>query len=92
MMGSAEGASNEQPVHSVSVATFEITETEVTVAQYRACVEAGRCSQPNAGHEACTWNHNPGEQESHPVNCVHWGQARTFAKWVGADVDLPTEA
>ena len=28
--------------------------------------------------------------EDHPVSCVTWGQARTFARWVGGD--LPTEA
>ena len=92
MMGSDTGDSDEEPVHSVTVRAFEITATEVTVAQYRACVDAGRCSRPNTGSDMCTWSDSPGGEESHPINCVDWGQARTFAKWVGPDVDLPTEA
>ena len=84
--------SNEQPIHTVTVPRFEITRTEVTVAQYRACVDAGACSLPNTNYSACTWSNNSGTKENHPINCVDWGQARTFAKWIGSDVDLPTEA
>ena len=72
-----------------SVTPFEITATEVTVAQYRACVDDGRCSEP-VSEGFCNWNVEG--RETHPINCVDWGQARTFAKWIGADVDLPTEA
>lgn len=92
MMGSTEGFEtySSTPVHSVTVTPFEITATEVTVAQYGACFDAGRCSEPSTGEEECNWN--VGGRENHPINCVDWGQARTFAKWIGADVDLPTEA
>lgn len=92
MMGSTEGSSPERttPVHSVTVTPFEITAREVTVAQYRACVDDGRCSEPETRRDGCNWNVEG--RESHPINCVDWGQARTFAKWIGADVDLPTEA
>jgi formylglycine-generating enzyme required for sulfatase activity len=34
---------NETPIHEVTVPAFEILRTEVTVAQYRACVNAGAC-------------------------------------------------
>jgi len=88
MMGSIE-TERTTPVHSVTVTPFEITATEVTVAQYRACVDDGRCSEPDT-REGCNWNVEG--REDHPINCVDWGQARTFAKWIGADVDLPTEA
>ena len=91
MMGSTEGLFPESttPVHSVTVIPFEITATEVTVAQYRVCVDQGRCSEPET-RDGCNWNIEG--RESDPINCVDWGQARTFAKWIGADVDLPTEA
>lgn len=91
LMGSSEVDLSEwiTSVHRVTVIPFEITKTEVTVAQYRTCVDAGRCSEPKTGGD-CNWN--VGGRENHPINCVNWGQARTFAKWVGADVDLPTEA
>ncbi len=76
----------------VTLKAFLMSKTEVTVGQYRACVVAGVCSEPNTeGYEnTCTWSSGAGSKENHPINCVDWGQARTFAKWVGAD--LPTEA
>jgi formylglycine-generating enzyme required for sulfatase activity len=82
MMGSDDGASNERPVHEVTVSSFEMTKTEVTVAQYEACVEAGVCSELDCSQDG----------DHYPVVCVSWGQARTFAKWLGEEVDLPTEA
>ena len=91
-MGSNDGASNEKPVHTVRVRSFYMSKTEVTVGQYRKCVEAERCTPP----DSCiwgspNWTSRPDIKEDHPINCVDWGQARTFAKWVGANVDLPTE-
>ena len=78
-MGSTE-RSHEQPIHTVNVPTFEIMRTEVTVAQYRICVDAGVCSPPNI----------EGYGDNHPVIYVDWEQSRTFAQWVGGD--LPSEA
>ncbi len=76
--------------HLVEVKNFDISKTEVTVAQYRKCVEAGVCSVPDDNHfsKYCNWGHK--DRDQHPINCVDWGQARTFAKWVGGD--LPSEA
>ncbi len=84
-MGYADGASNEQPTHQVTVADFEILRHEVTVAQYRACVNAGVCT---AANDEDGWGRS--RNDDHPVRGVSWLQARTFAQWVGAD--LPTEA
>jgi len=80
---------DEEPVHRVQMGSFLMSKTEVTVGQYRKCVESGQCSEPNTGG-ACNWSKSG--RDDHPVNCIDWGQARTFAKWVGTDVDLPTEA
>ncbi len=86
-MGANDGFHDERPPHRVTVPPFQIAKTEVTVAQYRACVEAGACTAP--GTEAgCNW-HVAG-REQHPVNCVDWAQARAFSTWVGGR--LPTEA
>jgi len=87
-MGSTS-SSDEQPIHTVTVPSFELTRTEVTVGQYRTCVDADWCSVPGTG-SGCNWAQRG--REDHPINCVDWGQARTFAKWLGDDVDLPTEA
>ena len=85
-MGSTK-QSDEQPVHTVRVKTFELAKSEVTVAQYAACVEAGGCTEPETGG-SCNWKQ--AGREDHPVNCVDWSQARAFSKWAGGR--LPTEA
>jgi len=90
-MGSEDGYPNELPIRTVTLSDFEMSKMEVTVRDYRACVEAGACSEPSTmTGDYCTWSSSPESKENHPINCVDWGQARTFAKWVGAD--LPTEA
>ena len=85
-MGST-GEPYEQPVHTVTVPDFEMTETEVTVVQYAECVTAGVCSAPNTCTN-CNWNDSG--YEDHPVNGVDWNQAKDFCTWVGGW--LPTEA
>jgi len=93
MMGSNSGGYYEVPIHRVMVQSFQMSETEVTVGQYRQCVEAGRCSEPSTESPPsleCTWSASPSDKEDHPINCLDWGQARTFAVWEGGD--LPTEA
>jgi formylglycine-generating enzyme required for sulfatase activity len=89
-MGSQDEYSNEIPVHRVQIKSFDISKTEVTVGQYQQCVDAGVCSLPGDqnDHVSCNWGQL--HRDLHPINCVDWLQARTFAKWVGGD--LPTEA
>ncbi len=92
MMGSNVGEEDARPMHPVDVPTFEIGRTEVTVGQYRLCVKAGVCSAPMliTKDAECNYSPEPGPYEDHPVNCVSWNQALTFAEWVGAR--LPSEA
>ena len=87
LMGSLDGDDDELPVHRVHLKSFYISKTEVTVGQYRQCVNAGVCSKPNTGSK-CNWSQSG--RDDHPINCVDWNQARTFAKWVGGD--LPSES
>lgn len=75
------------PVHPVTVPGFELTMTEVTVAQFAACVAAGMCTLPATGG-LCNWGLMG--REDHPVNCVSWFQARSYCAWLGAR--LPSEA
>jgi len=78
---------DEQPSHKVWVSEFWMDATEVTVAAYQKCVQAGRCSTPNTADQ-CTWS--AAGKEQHPVNCVDWTQAKGYCEWAGER--LPTEA
>jgi len=78
---------DEGPVHHVKLKAFELAKYEVTVAQYRACVEAGICSPVDA---KCLSASGLPAGDEHPVRCVDWNQARIFSEWAGGR--LPSEA
>ncbi len=77
---------SEKPARRMTLPSFSIDRTEVTVAAYRACVEAGACSEPDRGG-AC--NYAVAGRERHPINCVEWQQAEAFCAWRGDR--LPTQ-
>jgi formylglycine-generating enzyme required for sulfatase activity/predicted Ser/Thr protein kinase len=83
-MGSTEGADDEQPVHSVTLDSFWIDQTEVTNAQYRKCVEDGACEEPGC------WDDSDLNAPDQPVVCVIWYEAQAYCEWAGGR--LPTEA
>jgi len=85
-MGSNDGDADEKPVHQVAVASFEMDVTEVTTAQYEACVRAGTC-QAAGTKDDC--NAGKADRQSHPINCVSWDAATAFCGWAGRR--LPTE-
>ena len=87
MMGSTESTEDELPVHQVNMPAFQMSKSEVTVAQYRKCVERGRCRKPRQG-PICNYD-VPG-RDNHPVNCVSWKHSKKFCSWAGGD--LPSEA
>ncbi len=90
-MGSTTGPANEQPRHPVLLDGFFIDRTEVTNAQYRACVTAGDCT-PGGTIDSFT---RPGYRDDpafddYPVVGVTWDQAVAYCSSVGKR--LPTEA
>ena len=78
--------SDERPQHKVTLSAYYMDVTETTVAQYKACVDAGVCTAPSAGSSTYPI------LLDHPVNDVTWTQSRAYCKWRGAAFDLPTEA
>ncbi len=84
-VGAEKGEKNERPSHEVTVAPFQLLRSEVTVAQYWACVHAGHCGAPKE-KSGC----NSKRQRRQPINCVDWYQAQAFCSWVGGR--LPSEA
>jgi formylglycine-generating enzyme required for sulfatase activity len=83
-----------RPVREVSVSAFCIDRTEVTVADYKKCVDAGKCKSPLAGPKGSDWinkacNQLLPERMSHPVNCIDWYEADAYCRWAGKR--LPTE-
>jgi formylglycine-generating enzyme required for sulfatase activity len=76
---------NEYSPHEVYLADYWIDRTEVTLARYRQCVAAGRCSEPPyaSGGERF-------DRPDFPVVLVTWQDAFNFCAWAGGR--LPTEA
>lgn len=88
VMGEEAAFSDAKPPHRVSVPSFEMSKTLVTVEQYAECVKAGSCSIPGPERNNCNWGKNG--YSKHPVNCVSWEQAAQYAVFVGGR--LPSEA
>ncbi len=82
--------SHEAPQHKVALTPYYMDLTETTVAQYKACVDAGACTVPSQQSPAPFATY-PGYPD-HPVNNVSWTQALAYCKWRGGLFDLPTEA
>lgn len=99
-MGSDTGDPDERPVHAATVAGFELMRLEVSVAQYRKCVEAGQCparttvnfsgySADDAKFWSKSCNYSVAGRDNHPINCVDAKDADAFCAWAGGR--LPTE-
>jgi sulfatase modifying factor 1 len=89
VMGSDAGENDEIPAHSVTVSAFEMGRSEVTTAQWKACVAAGKCPDPT--YVPC-WDERSKTivDDPCPMVNVSWDEAASFATW--ARGRLPTEA
>ena len=88
LMGSREQES-EGPLRSVRVSAFALARTEVTFAQWDACVADGGCNgyrPDDAG-----WG-----RADRPVTHVSWNDAQAYVRWLsratGKSYRLPSEA
>lgn len=93
LIGSPHAFDDEWPMQWIDIKAFQGGISEVTNAQYRACVLAGRCSPPHWDDDRCHifekkrlfFGKLPklARRGDMPVVCVTWQQAKTYAEWVG---------
>jgi formylglycine-generating enzyme required for sulfatase activity len=102
-MGSDDGLPFEKPAHQVVLGPYCIDKHEVTVREYRACSDSGRCKRAGTANEwpditakerkvfdpLCNIR-EPEARATHPINCVDWEMADKFCREQGKR--LPTEA
>jgi formylglycine-generating enzyme required for sulfatase activity/tRNA A-37 threonylcarbamoyl transferase component Bud32 len=100
-IGTDQGPKEEQPAHAVKVTAFCIDVTEVSVAEYKDCVDKKGCP---GGHAQAEWagitkedraawsafcNEPRANRNDHPMNCVSFDDAAAFCTWAGKK--LPSE-
>ena len=97
-IGSDSGYPREKGGGQMTVASFCMDQTEVTVAAYTRCVGAGQCKDDQMRGAGAGGGTPPAEPEcnygaqgrdEHPVNCVDWIQADAYCTAQGKR--LPTE-
>ncbi|MBU2606376.1 MAG: SUMF1/EgtB/PvdO family nonheme iron enzyme [Alphaproteobacteria bacterium] len=92
MMGSPDSESgrvgNEGPLHSVTLAPFVMSRSEITYENWDACLADGGCGGYRPG--------DTGMRGDMPVMSVSWKDAQAYANWLsgkaGRRYRLPTEA
>jgi formylglycine-generating enzyme required for sulfatase activity len=81
------------PIHRVTLPSFYLDVTEVTVGAYDDCVQRGPCNAADTVNDAGSPNDVCNavlpDHDGHPVNCVNADDARTYCAWQGKR--LPTE-
>ncbi|MBK7848556.1 MAG: SUMF1/EgtB/PvdO family nonheme iron enzyme [Zoogloea sp.] len=97
----------EAPRHQVSFQRrFALAETELTVAQYLACVDDGGCKEPEWREAGSQHHYQTGSgnlytsrnahQPDSPITGVSWDNAKAYVAWLsrktGQTYTLPTEA
>ena len=90
-MGTNLGFAWERPIHTIYLDAYRIDPFELTNAQYRRCVDAGKCRSPD---KAASHFRNPyygnSQYDNYPVIYVSWYDADVYCRW--ATKRLPSEA
>ena len=75
----------EGEAHPVTVSTFDLDRTEVTVGAYARCVSTGVCAQAELSPDDPRFG-----RPDLPVTHLRWDDAAAYCRWTGGR--LPTEA
>lgn len=75
---------------SINVPAFVIDKNEVTVADYKKCMAAGKCERPKDHQRNKYCNLDAPDRDNHPINCIDWKDAAAYCQSIGAR--LPFEA
>lgn len=104
---SNESGKDEVPVHPVSIKSFKLAKTEITVGQYRQFVLAtgyvggsscwGLDAQHNYREQFDSWKSpSNAPADDHPATCINWNDAKAYVNWLvkktGKKYRLPTES
>ncbi len=87
----ADALDDLKPQHTIFLDVFWIDKFEVTNAQYKKCVDAGKCQAPSVLTSNTRQSYfGNSDYDNFPVLYVSWQEAKTFCEW--ASKRLPTEA
>jgi formylglycine-generating enzyme required for sulfatase activity len=81
--GNDQGEKDQRPQATIVVDTFYLDTHEVTNADYRACVQAGKCASHGPAYRGFS-------APKQPILGIQWFDARDYCGWRGKR--LPTEA
>ncbi len=90
LLGSSDGQADEQPQREVTLSPFFIDQFEVSNAQYRACVQAGNCTNGFNNSFTRVGYRDDAQFDNYPALGVTWNQAAAYCQSLGKR--LPTEA
>lgn len=85
-VGKGHRTNSDVPHRVVLTKPFCMDAYEVTVREWKSCIAAGECPEPERAHRFVTWP----SQDDHPVNAVDWRAAKHYCEVQGKS--LPTEA
>ncbi len=82
-MGDSSGDNNQKPAHYVTLGDFYISDHEVTVAEYKECVDSsGDCTYDSSVNDNSTYGQ--AGKENHPINYIDQEKAKEFISWVNS--------